>query len=71
MWHLSTTVVSASGGTVTTGYQREEIMMEAYGRAMADRNTLYAHFTRDAKVIEQFVRKADTAVELTQATRGC
>lgn len=69
MWHLSTTIVSAQGGTVTTGYQHEEIMMEAYGRAMSDPSVLYAHFTRDAKVIEQFVRKAATAVELTQASR--
>lgn len=68
MWHLSTTVVSAQGGTVTTGYQHEEIMMEVYGRAMDDPNTLYAHFTRDAKVIEQFVRQAPTSVHLGRAT---
>lgn len=71
MWHLSTTIVSAQGGTVTTGYQHEEIMLDAYGRAMSDMNTLYAHFTIDAKVIEQFVRKAPTSRELSRATAGC
>lgn len=68
MWHLSTTFVFAQGGTVTTGYQHEEDMIAAYGRTTNDPNCLYAHFTRDAKVIEQFVRKAATSIELSRAT---
>lgn len=68
MWHLSTTVVGGFGGTVTTGYQTEEAMLAAWERAITDPATLYAHFTRDAKVIEQFVRKAPTAVELSRAS---
>lgn len=68
MWHLSTTVVGPTGGTVTTGYQSEDDMLAAWERAITDPDTLYAHFTRDAKVIEQFVRKAATSVELSRAT---
>lgn len=68
MWHLSTTIVGPMGGTVTTGYQSEDDMLAAWERAITDPTTLYAHFTRDAKVIEQFVRKAPTAIELSRAS---
>lgn len=68
MWHLSTTVVGPMGGTTTRGYQSDEAMLAEWERAINDPDTLYAHFTRDAKVIEQFVRKAPTAVELSRAT---
>lgn len=43
-------------------------MLAEWERAINDPDTLYAHFTHDAKVIEQFVRKAPTAVELSRAS---